>query len=336
MTQRATLSLEILCPGLLISVPADWVPETSNLSSLERMLSRAVVQPEYSDDIARNLGHRFGVEPVRHEDFPEAALALLGMSIDPGGGYWLRADPVCLQADRDELVLQAMPADALTREEATAFVSRFNDHFESEGWQLVAPQQHLWYLRAPRPLAVQTSRLDAVLGRGIGDYLPRGDDAGVLRRLLTEAEMLLHEMMRGFDGSADLSSLPNSLWLSGGGTVPLVPPRGWDAVRGDDPLLRGLAVAGGKLPGDAAEPLPATGRTLFYSDVMINALRAGDRTAFEAGLRLVATRVAEGVAMLRTGAIRRLRVSDGVSRVWETGRRRRWWRPVRPYHVLSG
>ena len=66
-----------------------------------------------------------------------------------------------------------------------------------------------------RPLRVRTSSLDLVAGRSLDPFMPSGEDAGQLRSLMNECQMLLH--------AEEFPGMVNSLWFWGIGRLPAVP-----------------------------------------------------------------------------------------------------------------
>jgi hypothetical protein len=161
--------------------------------------------------------------------------------------------------------------------------------------------------------------------------------------LVNEAQMLLHAHPVNEAREARGEPPINSLWLWGAGRAPSVPAPRWRSVNADDPLVRGLARAGGvhhgPLPAGAQawlERAPEDGRHL----VVLDALRAElalARTS-ECGALIEAFErdwFAPLLAALRAGRIGMVtvHVPDGAeSASYETirGDLRRFWRRPRP------
>ena len=64
------------------------------------------------------------------------------------------------------------------------------------------------------PLMASTCSIDQVAGRSLDPYMPAGKDAGRLRSLMNECQMLLH--------ADDQSGVVNSLWFWGLGRLPAI------------------------------------------------------------------------------------------------------------------
>lgn len=219
-------------------------------------LSRLLQRGEETRNAAQTpedwLCRAFGV--ARQQDNPIAPFSLLADDGAPGDAYWLRADPVTVYLMRNQIVLFATDARALTEAEAAEFIAALNLHFSPEGLQFSAPQPHRWYVRLPTAPALDTRSLAEVHGHGIQHYLPSGEDSARWRRLLNEAQILLHQHPRNVAREARGQPPINSIWPWGGGVLPadaVVSPCA--SLRANDPLARGLAIAAG-IP---AAPLPA-------------------------------------------------------------------------------
>ncbi len=178
-------------------------------------------------------------------DIPWAALtaqtepALAGLK--PAGG-WLRADPVCLQPDRDSALLVAHEALALSMEEAQILVADINQHFANEPWQLHYAAPHRWYIALQHPQQLQTTPLQHVMGKHVQHFLPRGEDADYWQRISNELQMLLHTAAVNVQREQGNRHTANSVWLWGNGGLP---KRTGDSqyaqVISDDRVFAGIA-----------------------------------------------------------------------------------------------
>lgn len=246
----------------------------------------------------------FGV--TRQQDLPLAPYALLGEGGAPDGGYWLRADPVAVQLMRNRLVLFAGDEAAPSAEEAEQFVAALNRHFSAEGLRFSAPHPRRWYLRLPAAPNLRTHPLAEVRGRDIRHFLPEGGDSAHWRKLLNEAQMLLHAHPLNAAREA-AGGLPiNSIWPWGGGTLSQGLSSPCDRVYADDPLARGLASAAGishaPLPSKLPENSGLAGDAPLF--VMEN---LGDTMARDATLeRIDRDWLMPAVTAVRRGVIRRL------------------------------
>ena len=88
--------------------------------------------------------------------------------------WWIRADPVHLQADRDRLILVDAAALDLTQDEANRLAAELQEPYRADGWLLKAPRPERWYLKPPTAPQITTTALPDVVARNIQQYLPRG------------------------------------------------------------------------------------------------------------------------------------------------------------------
>jgi hypothetical protein len=325
---RGRCALEIMAPGLFSAFP--WEPQaalSADIRALERLLGRAELVREPADDPVSNLLNRFGCprleDPV---DPPLGALSLLGEGGDPGARFWLRATPVALHPDRDQLLLFDLEQHPPSRELVDTLVVAFNRHFGADGWHLEAPSVLRWYLRAPRALRVRSRPFDTVAGGSVGRALPGGEDGGTLRRLMAETEMLFHGVMNG--SAAPVGDVPgvNGLWLDGAGSVPSCGKPEYEEIVSDDPFVAGLArLCNVRRVSARAAAGPGSPSRLVCIDRLQRARRSDDPSVFQEALgALVALLLGAARELGRTDW---LQVSAGGQYALRLDRRRmrRWW-----------
>lgn len=233
----------LIIPGFLRAHQAAGRPR---LPMLERMLGRATaLEARHTLPYVASL---FGLQ-----DLAVAPFMRLADGGAPDGNYWLRADPVHLAPDRDQLVL--MPSSVLDASigETRALAQAFDAAFGAEGWRLEFPQAERGYLAAPGALDVLTHDPEAFVGGPVLAAMPEGRDGNRLRRLINETQMLFHT--HPVNGAREQAGRPaiNSLWFWGGGMLPAPTGRRPARVLGPLPLLRGLAAWAGMTPVDVED-----------------------------------------------------------------------------------
>ncbi|MCG2633429.1 MAG: hypothetical protein J4A00_00690 [Gammaproteobacteria bacterium] len=199
----------------------------------------------------------FNLSPAADMDLPVAAVTAVVDLAEAAPGYWLRADPVCLQATRDQLLLAGARSVGLDLAEAGQLAATVAAFLAEEQLELFSPDPFRWYLRLPGSTKLQTTPLSAIEGGAIEPHLPRGDDAMNWCRRMNELQMLLHHHPVNL-ARAEQDRYPvNSLWFWGGGSQPRVRETPWQQVVSNDPLAVGLAQLGGRkaeaLPEDLSE-----------------------------------------------------------------------------------
>ena len=191
---------------------------------LEKWLSRGLLEKSSGQDDV--VFSELGFDEYKNKDKPYAALSLLAENYSEiefnTESYWLRADPVNLQADRDTALLVGHEELALSQDEANKLVSQINEHFIDEPWQLYSFSPHRWYLKLDKSISFKTTRLDKVLGEDITLHDPEGDDAEYWHKIINELQMLIHGSNVNFERDSRNILTANSVWLWGGGCLPEV------------------------------------------------------------------------------------------------------------------
>ncbi len=135
------------------------------------------------------------------DDLPEA-----------GQGVWLRADPVRLQPDLAAVWLLAGARLAPEGRAACALKELFADH--GLAYHPASPERG--YLLLDEAPQVRFVPPWTVAGRSLDEVMPIGADAARWRRLLSEAQILLHQHAAD-DHASDSGTAANGLWLWGEG-----------------------------------------------------------------------------------------------------------------------
>jgi hypothetical protein len=139
---------------LFLLQPLPDSAERTRFEGLRRLLSRARTLSALRETLEAALMQRFGVS--RQRDWPVAPLARLGDGQEPDTAYWLCADPVHLQVDRDALILVDSHRYELAQTDADSLVSTLNLHFAAAAFISSAPTPKRWYARVAETPDVQT------------------------------------------------------------------------------------------------------------------------------------------------------------------------------------
>ncbi len=258
------------------------------LDALETLLARGRRAQVPARRPEQWLMERYGVE--RQRDWPVAPFSLLGDGGAPGTGAWMRADPVHLRIERNQLVLADHNAFRVSREEAEALAEGINAHL---GDRLVvhALRTGRWYARLPDCPDIETIPLRAARGGAIDALLPRGPESMAWHALANELQMLLHA--HPVNAARESRGEPpiNGVWFWGAGRLSPPAARPFQHVASDDPLARGLAQASGaearELPPGAQAWLADSGDSgvaLLVLDALACASDYGDAEAWREGL----------------------------------------------------
>jgi hypothetical protein len=155
---------------------------------------------------------------------------------------WLRADPAYVRADMAAARLLMCGGFALEPEQVTQLTRALSPLFGDEGFELHAPDPERWYLRLPRESKLPAfAAPEDVLGDDLHAHLPEGDLGKRWRRLLNEAQIVLHNHPINVARAEQRLAPVNSVWFWGAGSLPDSVKTGLGGIVSDDPYLRGLA-----------------------------------------------------------------------------------------------
>lgn len=243
-------------PGLCGPLPElQALKQDSSVSALLRLLARADKTMVDASDFHSQLAMLFGLDLALA--MPIAALTLLGYEHDLNldghtEAVWLHVDPVHLRVDMDHAILLDRQSLHLGQAEVDALLKELNQHFSADGLTLFAKDIDHWFMSI-EDSGFKTTPLPDVIGRNVNFFLPYGPDAGVWKKFMTEAQMLLHMSDVNVQRQAQGMLPVNSLWLWGEGRhpavhmtqVPVTQISGSqiDCVISDQALCKGLAIA---------------------------------------------------------------------------------------------
>lgn len=344
--RRCTLVL----PGLL-DLPSvecqQAFAESEPLPELERLFSRARCEPVACAGLEATLFHLFGIQGVSHQDLPLAAASYRADSGVAAQGWCVRADPVHLLPDRDQLVLLGPEALALGLGEAQSLVHELNALFAADGWRFEAPVADRWYLHVPQAPALRTYNLSRVRGQGIGEFLPLGDDGRRWQGVMNEVQMLLHAS--GVNHTRQAAGKPgvSSVWFWGGGILSadmLQVLRVWNRVYSSEVLASGLALVSdmpcAAMPANGEDWLQSAAAEGDYLLVLDDLQREWQANGLQVWQQILSRVQAQWIrpllAALTAGELAELSLYSCDGRRFVLGARelRRWWRRRRALGVF--
>jgi hypothetical protein len=251
-----------------------------------------------------------GANETLREFHVNAPIAPVSAAFDGlGEGCWLRADPVHLRLQRDQLVL--LPDVGVDAGEARQLCAALNEYFAGQGMEFFAPHPQRWYVRVDRLPDIETMPLSQAAGRNVHGLLPKGKEATRWHRVSNEIQMLLfaHPVNEAREARGELPV--NSLWLWGGG-VNVLPQKAYDRVNSDEVLAEMFASAAGIPFAGWSEQWhdgKDRGRQLLVWTGLHSALQRGDLAAWRAALQEFETGYAQPLwQALRAGKISQLQV----------------------------
>jgi hypothetical protein len=207
-TASATLDLPHLEKLLARLVPgeADRDEETSLSMPHERVLARACGLPAADGLI------------------PWAAWEV-ARSRGTGPTAWAHITPCHWRVGQDHVAMGHPGNLQLAERESQALLAAMRPYFEEDGIALEYRAPTLWLAQGEVFRNLPTASLDRVTGRAIDPWIPRSPEAGPVRRLQQEMQMLLytHEVNEQRERAGLLPV--NSFWVSGTGALPPAAPQ---------------------------------------------------------------------------------------------------------------
>jgi len=338
----------VVCDLFLPADIAAGVCADLHLPALEKMLARGTSigsAPSTGSGRTGGVGasledHLCGLFGLSCQQ--DAPIAPVSAAFDGlGGGCWLRADPVHLRLQRDQLVL--LPDVGVNAGEAAQLCAALNEHFAGQGMEFFAPHPQRWYVRLDRLPGIETVPLSQAAGRNVRGLLPKGAEEAHWHRVFNEIQMLLfaHPVNEAREVRGELPV--NSLWLWGGGANALL-QKTYASVSSDEALAGMFAAAAGIPFSNWPEQWRDEGNggtQLLVWTGLRSALRRGDLDAWRAALQEFEAGYAQPLwQALRAGRISQLQVDilggDRVRNLLLT-RADAWafWRRARPLAQYS-
>jgi hypothetical protein len=262
---------------------------------------------------------------------PVAAITLAGEDA-LRDGHWLRADPVHLQVEGDELVLRDTCVLDIAADEAESLLASLRALFGGDGLEFIAPRPDRWYVRVPAGEVPTTTSLPDALDRNIFGLLPRGAGKFNWRSAITEVQMLFSGHAVNLAREAQRRPAVNSVWFWGEGERPRLDARPFSTVFADDALAIGLA----RLSGVTAQPLSGAfaprgksagdGEALVVLDPLVAPLHRGNLDAWRAAAQSLDEQWFAPLAatLPQLGSVRIVLPGPRDTAVFALGRHTRW------------
>ena len=152
---------------------------------------------------------------------PFAARAASADGIATGGDAWALLTPAHWQLGRDSVVLLDPATLVLGDDESRALFDAVRGSLESEGFACAWGAAGRWYAARPDLDGLATASPDRAIGRSVDLWLRGRENAGplfrLMRRLQSEAQLLLHTHPANEAREQRGELTVNSFWLSGCG-----------------------------------------------------------------------------------------------------------------------
>ncbi len=219
---HVTHQLSLIIPGLS-TVLAKNDAEQPHTAELKLLLARSE-RISCAVNLDALLFDLFGYENNSAKNLPIAPLTYALDTNRNETGWLLRADPVYMRPDNDRVLMMGNAFMNISPSDADVLAHELCALFSSYGWKFSAPTPKRWYLRLPEDPGVFFHSLPEVLGHDVHHYLSddmqNAERTKLWRRVLNEAQMVLHAspVNRAREARGELPV--NSLWFWGSGALP--------------------------------------------------------------------------------------------------------------------
>lgn len=230
----------IILPRL--SVWAQQLGPEHRFPSLENFLTKSKASPPLATDLDGLRLKLFGLQ--QDGEIPVAALSRLSSAaanVDDTG-YYLRMDPVSLQADMSRVMLMHSGFAGFPAEYQQEIRQIVQQVMVAEGLDIQADEDY-WTIRLSQHPGVNFVALDEALGADVSECLPEGESGRFWKRLQNEIQMAMHASSANEQRRQRGAAVLNSVWFWGGGSLPKAAPgKTFERVWSADPVSCGLAV----------------------------------------------------------------------------------------------
>ena len=262
------------------------------------------------------------------------------------GKWLLRADPVFIAPDRDQLIMTRIEEADLSMSEAEQLVDQINGFFKSyqeeSFWTLKAVNPQRWYIISDKAIELDSAPPEKVYGKPLKNFLPSGKDSDHWRNLFNEFQMILHQspvnQMR-----IQSKKLPiNSLWLWG--AVPYIAQEAlksqcvFDKVYTNNPVATGLARQGdadvSELQAYQSSMEDSYDNRLYVIESPGECLHNQDLFSWVSELKKLEHDFFKPLLSdLKSGKLRQLELVSPSGNYLTIDRKhlRRWWKKIRPF-----
>ena len=340
-TMSVSTWLTLIVPGIGAALAQSAEAGSTGATQLARIAGRGSINCTWNRRDAQDSGLRpwqrglLATLELPAAQFASASVSARGSEAANAGGYWMHVEPVHFAAGLDRLTFMPLEGEArILDTERTSIAAVLAGHLQSCGMEFHTLTDGSWCVRSAQAFDVTTSSPEAAASHELDLMMPRGPDAGALRRLMTELQMLLHD--HPVNDARARRGLPaiNAVWLWGTTVMiepnplshlPLSLPFPLPLAFADAPYLRGIYA----LHSQPVAPMPES------CDVLMSNIAAAKRAVAVVPITDLPALEDQWIAPL-AGALasRRLARLDFILDGWhlqvDRAALRRFWRKALP------
>lgn len=280
------MNLTLAIPALRFNANAEHSLTAAEVPYLQMLAGRgrrSLNSGSLYDYLAEHCGLEYEAE------LPLAVAAAMCEELPISEGFWLRADPIRLQASTHGVYCLGSADLNLSRTEAETLINSLNIFLAGDGIRFhLGASNTAWYMQTSAPKDLQLAALDSVIGKDLRNYLPQGQDAALLEALLSEIQMLLFP--HALNQARRDAGLPtvDGLWVYGNSARIQSWSWPWQHCYSNDLSIRGLAKLSGHhysaVPASLAQVSHESGEVLVVYPALQDALQSGDWQAYLAAV----------------------------------------------------
>jgi hypothetical protein len=134
--------------------------------------------------------------------------------------YYLYADPVYLSLQRDTFFLEKRLTDDFTQNEIKDLCDSLNKTFQSDIKKFTLNHEGRLFLELTIRPKIKTTLIEYIKPQSIDLFMPQGEEAMSWHAFMNEIQMFLFDHPINHERSKRGALLANSIWFSGGGSLP--------------------------------------------------------------------------------------------------------------------
>ena len=233
------VKIELVLPCLYAEHMPDGVAIDNQALTpwLEGLVMEPHLQHSYEKVILKSLGYNVGKGGV----LPIANCLYVDPQIEHQIEHQVCVQPIHLEASHDNARLLPAQCLSLSAEESTSLIATLNELWNADDICITAHSAIDWQLTGQNATALDCLPPAMLAYQSVADSLPRSSEAAQWRRLLTEAQMLLHEHPVNIDRQQRGLLSVNSIWCFGGAVFSEPAEKTQTTLYANDPFTHGLA-----------------------------------------------------------------------------------------------
>jgi len=186
--------------------------------------------------------------------------------------YYLYADPVYLSLQRDTFFLEKRLTDDFTQNEIKDLCDSLNKTFQSDIKKFTLNHEGRLFLELTIRPKIKTTLIEYIKPQSIDLFMPQGEEAMSWHAFMNEIQMFLFDHPINHERSKRGALLANSIWFSGGGSLPKGILNPYAAIFSNAVFLKKLISIDAQI---SLQPLDILDQASFNQDILI-ALENGE------------------------------------------------------------